>query len=131
MRDGKDKRMRDGKDRSSWRLYKNAWIFLEESEENLLSKEEARSILKGKGLMIRNTYDFDTKEETSFWFVIKDKLEDISELPFSSRRNIRRAFKFYNYRKTDKNCVINNCYDIHLARQKSYRCRFRARLPCF
>ena len=29
-----------------WRLYKNAWIFLEESKENLLSKEEAQSILK-------------------------------------------------------------------------------------
>ena len=111
--------------KSSWRLYKNAWIYLEESKENPLSEEEAKSILKDKGLMVRNTYDFDTKEETSFWFIIKDKLEDISELPFSARRNIRRAFKFYNYRKTDKNYVINNCYDIHLARQKSYRLKNR------
>ena len=35
--------------KSSWRLYKNAWIFLEESKENLLSKEDAKSILKEKG----------------------------------------------------------------------------------
>ena len=76
-------------------MYKNAWIYLEESKENPLSEEEAKSILKDKGLMVRNTYDFDTKEETSFWFIIKDKLEDISELPFSARRNIRRAFKFF------------------------------------
>ena len=74
---------------NNYRYYKKTWIYLEESKENPLSKEEARSILKEKGLMIRNTYDFDTKEETSFWFVIKDKIEDISELPFSARRNIR------------------------------------------
>ncbi len=106
---------------NNYRYYKRTWIFLEESKEKLLSKEEAKSILKEKGLMIRNTYDFDTKEETSFWFIIKDKIEDIAELPFSTRRNIRRALKFYNYRKTDKNCMIDNCYDIYLARQKSYR----------
>ena len=107
--------------KSSWRLYKNAWIYLEESKENLLSEKESKDLLRNGGLMIRNTYDFDTKEETSFWFIIKDKLEDISELPFSSRRNIRRALKFYNYRKTDKDFVINNCYEIYLLRQESFR----------
>ena len=73
-----------------YRFYKNTWIFLEENKEQHLSKEDAKFLLERKGLMIRNTYDFDTKEKTSFWFVIKDKLEDISELPFSTRRNIRR-----------------------------------------
>ena len=121
MRDGKDKKMRGRKGRSSWRLYKNAWIFLEESEENLLSKEEARSILKGKGLMIRNTYDFDTKEETSFWFVIKDKLEDISELPFSARRNIRISERKYDFKRCEKELFINIAHPILIARQKSLK----------
>lgn len=108
-------------DPTTWRIYKGAWIFLEESKEKILSGEESKEILKNGGLMIRNTYDFDTKEETSFWYVIKDKLEDISELPFSARRNIRRAHKFYNFTKTNKKTIIDNCYDILLSRQKSYR----------
>ena len=29
--------------------------------------EDAKFLLERKGLMIRNTYDFDTKEKTSFW----------------------------------------------------------------
>ena len=106
--------------KSSWRLYKNAWIFLEESKENLLSKEEARSILKEKGLMIRNTYDFDTKEETSFWFVIKDKIEDISELPFSARRNIRISQRKYDFNIIDKYDFIKLAYPIFVENQKSF-----------
>ena len=58
---------------NQYRLYKGAWIFLEESKENLLSEKESKDLLRNGGLMIRNTYDFDTKEETSFWFIIKDK----------------------------------------------------------
>ena len=106
---------------SKYRFYRNSWIFLEENKEQLLSKEESRALLKKKGLIVRNTYDFDTKEETLFWFIIKDKLEDISELPFSTRRNIRRSQKFYIFKKSDRDFVRNNCYDIFLSRQKTYR----------
>lgn len=106
--------------KSSWRLYKNAWIFLEESKENLLSKEEAKSILKDKGWMIRNTYDFDTKEETSFWFVIKDKLEDISELPSSTRKKIRRALKIYNFRIITLEELRTIAYNIVISAEQSY-----------
>ena len=60
-----------------YRFYKNTWIYLEESQEKLLSSKEASCLLKKRGWMIRNTYDFDTKKETSFWFVIKDSFEDI------------------------------------------------------
>lgn len=104
-----------------YRKYKGAWIFLEENSETLLSKEESRALLKKGGLIIRNTYDFDTKEKTSFWYIIKDKLEDISELPFSTRRNIRRSHKFYNFKKSERDFVRNNCYNIFLSRQKTYR----------
>ena len=103
-----------------WRLYKNAWIFLEESKENLLSKEEAQSILKEKGWMIRNTYDFDSKEETSFWFIIKDKLEDISELPFSSRRNIRISQRKYYFNIIGKDRFVESVYPIYVKQQKSF-----------
>ena len=105
----------------TWRLYKSTWIFLEESEEELLSSEEANALLKERGLMVRNTYDFDTKEETSFWFIVKDCLENISELPFSTRRNIRRALRFYNIRKINVNEFSEKALPIINSAQKSYK----------
>ena len=108
-----------------YRLYKGAWIFLEESKEKLLSKKENKDLLRNGGRMIRNTYDFDTKDETSFWFVIKDKLEDISELPSSTRKKIRRALKTYNFRR----CAIEDlgkvAYDIIRSAEESYKVRCR------
>lgn len=105
----------------SWRLYKSTWIFLEESEEKKLSPEDAKTLLKKQGLMIRNTYDFDTKEETSFWFIVKDNLEDISELPFSARRNIRRALRFYNIKKINVKEFSEKALPIINSAQKSYK----------
>ena len=52
-------------DINQYRYYKGAWIFLEESKETLLSKKESDQLLKKGGLMVRNIYDFDCKEETS------------------------------------------------------------------
>ena len=106
---------------NSYRYYKKTWIFLEESKEILLTEEEAKSILKDKGLMIRNTYDFDTKDNTSFWFIIKDKLEDISELPFSARRNIRISLRKYNFGIIDKERFLNSGYEILSSAQQSYK----------
>lgn len=112
-------------DMTAWRLYKGAWIFLEECKEERLSKEEAGALLRKDGLMVRNTYDFDTKEETSFWFVIKDKLEDISELPQSTRKKIRRALKIYNIRKMSLDELKTVGYDIVVSAERSYKGRHR------
>ena len=106
---------------NQYRFYKNTWIFLEESKEKRLSTEEAHALLKKRGMMIRNTYDFDTKEETSFWFIVKDNLEDISQLPFSARRNIRRALRFYNIKKININEFSEKALPIINSAQKSYK----------
>lgn len=106
---------------NQYRLYKRAWIFLEESKEKLLPKDEACALLRNGGLMIRNTYDFDTKEETSFWFVIKDKIEDISELPESTRKKIRRSLKIYDFKKVSLDELETFGYDIVLSAEKAYK----------
>ena len=106
---------------NQYRLYKDAWIFLEESEEKLLSEKESENLLRNGGLMIRNIYDFDIKEETSFWFIIKDELEGIAELPFSARRNIRRSLRIYNIKKINIEEFSEKAYPIIISAQKSYK----------
>lgn len=112
-------------DVNQYRYYKGAWIFLEENKETLLSKEESKQLLKKGGLMVRNIYDFDCEEETSFWFVIKDKIEDISELPFSARRNIRRALRFYNIKKISLKEFSEIAFPIITSAQQSYKIKCR------
>ena len=104
-----------------YRYYKGAWIFLEEDKEKLLTKKESGDLLKKGGLFVRNIYEFDCKEKTSFWFIIKDEIEDISELPFSARRNIRRALKFYNIRKINLKEFSEIGFPIITSAQKSYK----------
>lgn len=111
---------------NNYRYYKRTWIFLEESKEKLLSKEEAKSVLKEKGLMIRNTYEFDTDEETSFWFVIKDKIEDISELPASTRTKIRKALKTYNIKKIELDELESVAYKIITSAEETYKIKSNA-----
>lgn len=111
---------------SKYRFYRNSWIFLEENKEQLLSKEESRALLKKGGLIIRNTYDFDTKDDTSFWFVIKDKLEDISELPFSARRNIRISQRKYNFNKVNKEDFLRSGHEILSSAQQSYKVKSKS-----
>lgn len=106
---------------NQYRFYKKSWIFLEESKETLLSKEESCALLRKGGFIIRNVYDFDTEKETSFWFIIKDKLEDISELPFSSRRNIRISQRKYNFNIIDKEILLKVGHEILSSAQKSYK----------
>ena len=110
-------------DIKQYRYYKGAWIFLEEDKEKLLTKKESENLLKKGGLFVRNIYNFDCEEETSFWFIIKDKLEDISELPFSARRNIRRALRFYNIRKINLKEFSEIAFPIITSAQKSYKIR--------
>ena len=107
-------------DVNQYRYYKGAWLFLEENKETLLSKEESKQLLKKGGLLVRNIYDFDCEEETPFWFVIKDKIEDISELPFSARRNIRRALRFYNIKKISLKKFSEIAFPIITSAQQSY-----------
>lgn len=108
-----------------YRYYKKTWLFLEENKETLLSDKESKEILKVKGLMIRNTYDFDSEKVSEYWYIIKDNFEDISELPFSARRNIRRASRFYNFKHSNKEFILDNCHDILVSREKSFdiRCK--------
>lgn len=106
-----------------YRCYQNTWIFIEENKEILLSNEEAAKILSEKGLMVRNTYDFDTEEKTDFWFVIKDSFGGLEELPPSSRRNVKKALKNYNIRKCSAAEFKEKGYEVEFSAMKSYKVR--------
>lgn len=80
-------------------LYRKAWRYDGAShQEPQLTQEECRSLLKQGGLLVRNTYDFDLKEETDFWYVIKDRLDALEDLKPRVRNKIRHANRYFEYR---------------------------------
>lgn len=75
-------------------LYRNAWRYDgPPDQEPRLDKKAKKALLKQGGLLVRNTYDFDLKEETSFWYVIKNRFGGLEELNSTGRNCVRRAQK--------------------------------------
>ena len=55
-------------------LYRKAWRYDgAPHKEPQLQEAEWKALLKQGGLMVRNTFDFDCQEETTFWNLIKDR----------------------------------------------------------
>ena len=80
-------------------LYKGCWI--NNSAPHLwkkLSGNEMSDLLSKGGLMVRNVYDFDCPNETSFWCIIKDSFGGMDELSSKTRNRIRRAFTTIDYK---------------------------------
>ncbi|MBR0176906.1 MAG: hypothetical protein IJQ11_05725 [Bacteroidales bacterium] len=94
-------------------FYRNAWRFAgSPHHEQKLQPEEYRSLLKHGGLLVRNTYDFDCEEETSFWYVIKDHFGNLEELKPRVRNKVRHALKTYDYRRIDSFVLKEKGYPI-------------------
>ena len=82
--------------------YRNAWLFEgAPHNETLLDKTERKAILKQGGLLIRNTYDFDCQEETSFWNVIKDSFEGMEGLTANTKSRVNKALEGLEIKLTD------------------------------
>lgn len=83
-------------------LYRNAWICDDAPHKEVqLSGAEAKKLLKQGGMMVRNTYDFDTLEKTDFWFIIKDHYRTLEELSPRVRNKVRHANQYFDYRQVE------------------------------
>mgnify|MGYP001293104561 FL=1 len=90
-------------------------------EQQLSSKECQKLIKYYKGWFVRNLYDFDCKDETSFWFVINDKTLTISDLSSKARNQVRRAMHTLDIRHMTKVEMLMNGYEVYRASYKRYK----------
>lgn len=87
------------KNMSDFVLYKNIWI----DKSNICNSCEisvgfAKDLLKKGGLLVRNSYNWDKKTPSTFWFIIKDSFGGIEELPSKVRNQVRKSLKTYDFR---------------------------------
>ena len=62
--------------------------------------------------MVRNTYDFDQKEKSDFWYIIKDSFNGWAEHSSNERKKIRRALKCFVYKKVDRQLIVDEGFKI-------------------
>jgi hypothetical protein len=107
---------------SKFTLYKHAWISNQAPHlTQKLPEEECSGILRKGGLLLRNTYDFDCKNETSFWFVIKDSFGSFDELSSKVRNQVRKSLNVYDVKRISLNDLESVGYRIFSTAQQSYR----------
>lgn len=105
-----------------YRLYKSAWIF--ESDPHLeiqLSLQETNKLFSKGGMMVRNTYNFDCKEETLFWYVIKDTFGGMEELSPKMRNQVKKCFKTMRVEKVTADYLLQNGYEVFVAATENYK----------
>lgn len=94
-------------------IYRHAWRYNGSPDcEPELSNTQCKDLLKEGGWMVRNTFDFDCKNETSFWYIIKDSFDGLEELTSNVRRKIHKAGQYYEYKRIDYQTIKDYGYPI-------------------
>lgn len=106
----------------NYRLYKGAWIFESDPHyEKQLSLQEKNKLLAKGGIMVRNAYDFDCMEETSFWYVIKDSFGGMEELSSKMRNQVKKCFKTMRVERITSAYLMQYGYEVFVAATDNYK----------
>lgn len=79
---------------------------------------------KHKAWFVRNVYDWDCEEQTSFWFIIQDKPILLENLHSKCRNQVRRSLKELNIKKIDigqDGVGYNEVYEVYVSAFSRYK----------
>lgn len=71
--------------------------------------------------MVRNVYDFDCGEKTSFWYVIKDSFGGMDELTSKMRNQVKKCFKTMRVERISSDFLLVNGYNVFVEAMDNYR----------
>lgn len=112
-----------------WRYYNHAAIPTtsphEKVDESPLQSGRLWKSVGGRPLLARWTTDFDCREQTDWWYIIKDKPFDIMDVKKNYRPKIRRGLKYFDVRVIDPAQYAEALYQVHREALASYppKCR--------
>lgn len=70
--------------------------------------------------MVRNIYNWDKPEKTSFWYVIKDVFNGMGELPSKVRNQVRKSLKCYEFKLVSYDVMLNLGCDLFNQSRKRF-----------
>lgn len=102
--------------------YKKGVIFNKSPhlEKQLCKKKCSALMIKHKGWYVKNTYNFDTSEPTSYWFIIKDSFGGMEELKCRTKNKVRRALRFFDIKPISVDMMREQGYDVYLDSFRRY-----------
>jgi len=94
-------------------IYRHAWRFAKAPDkEPQLSDSQCKTLLRKGGWFVRNTFDFDCKQPTEFWYVIKDSFGGMEELSSNERNKVRRALQVFDFQLVDVELLRKKAYPV-------------------
>ena len=107
---------------NDFEIYRHAWRFASAPDkEPQLSNSQCNELLRKGGWFVRNTFDFDCKEQTDFWYLIKDSFGGMEEQSQNERKKLRHAFRSFDFKLVDKELVRQKAFSIVKATFEDYR----------
>ncbi len=90
-------------------------------QEIVLSQNEQRELLKkSKAYLLRWTSDWD-RNESQFWYVVKDNFGNLDELSANTRSKVRRGLKHCNVVKVLPKDIANDGYEVYVSAMNNYK----------
>lgn len=98
-----------------WFIYQGALIPDAPPHHNItLSLQEQKQLLKKSyAYFIRWTSNFDIPQETSFWYIIKDKPEGLETYNSKIRNQIKKGLHLCRVQKCTVSLIMNEGYDVY------------------
>lgn len=116
-------------DINGWKYYNHAAISMcaphEIPDLTPINNKTIWKIKGGKPLLVRWTTEFDCKEETQWWYVIKDKPFDISTLKAKRRYEINKGLKNYDVSIINPLVYKEELFNVQVAAFSAYPEKYR------
>lgn len=111
-----------------WKYYNHAMIPTVAPHETIdvepiFNKEFWRE--NKKALLARWTSEFDCGYETNWWYVIKDKAFDLSEIKSNYRYKINKGIKNFDVRVINPQEYVDELYEVFIAAYESWPAKYR------
>lgn len=86
-----------------------------------LTKNEEQELARlSKSYFVRYVSDWDKKEESQFWYVIKDKFGGLEELSSNTRSKVRRGLKNCIVKKVTKELIADYGFEVYHQAFRNY-----------
>ena len=89
--------------------------------EEKLTEKQFKEILSIGGFGVRNTFEFDCKEITKFWYIIKDKYSELSDYSGNTRSRIRKSQDAFSISRISREMMKEEGYRVYLDAFKQYK----------
>lgn len=98
-----------------WKYYHGALVpeTAPHMQIELTKKEEKELLNMSKAYFLRYISDWEKKEQSQFWYVIKDNFGGMEELSSNTRSKVRRGLKQCMVKKVSKEIIANEGYDVY------------------